>query len=78
MIVGHQPWIGERIHWLLMDATAPLSVRKVAVWWLQSRKCDGINDVIILAVATPELLWRANILTLAGNGSGFLLPCRFV
>ena len=56
VIIGHQPWIGECIHWLLMDATAPLSVRKGAVWWLQSRDRDGANDVIIRAVATPELL----------------------
>ena len=56
VIVGHQPWIGECIHWLLMDATAPLSVRKGAVWWLQSRDRDGVKDVIIRAVATPELL----------------------
>ncbi len=56
VIVGHQPWIGECIHWLLMDAAAPLTVRKGAVWWLQSRERDGVKDVIIRAVATPELL----------------------
>ena len=56
VIVGHQPWIGECIHWLLMDAAAPLTVRKGAVWWLQSRDRDGVKDVIIRAVATPELL----------------------
>ena len=56
VIVGHQPWIGECIHWLLMDAAAPLTVRKGAVWWLQSRERDGVKDVIVRAVATPELL----------------------
>ena len=56
VIVGHQPWIGECIHWLLMDATAPLTVRTGAVWWLQTRERDGVKDVIIRAVATPELL----------------------
>ena len=56
VIVGHQPWIGECIHWLLMGATAPLTVRKGAVWWLQSRERDGLKDVIIRAVTTPELL----------------------
>ena len=56
VIVGHQPWIGECIHWLLMDATAPLTVRKGAVWWLQLRERGGVKDVIIRAVATPELL----------------------
>ena len=56
VIVGHQPWIGECIHWLLMDAAAPLTVRKGAVWWLQSRERDGVKDVIVRSVATPELL----------------------
>ena len=56
VVVGHQPWIGECIHWLLMDAAAPLAVRKGAVWWLQSRERDGVKDVIIRAMATPELL----------------------
>ena len=56
VIVGHQPWIGECIHWLSMDASAPLPVRKGAAWWLQSRERDGVNDVIIRAVATLELL----------------------
>ncbi len=56
VIIGHQPWIGECIHWLLMDAAAPLTVRKGAVWWLQSRERDGVKDVIIRAVTTPELL----------------------
>ena len=56
VIVGHQPWIGECIHWLLMDATAPLSVRKGAAWWLQSREREDETELIIRAVATPELL----------------------
>ena len=56
VIVGHQPWIGECIHWLLMDAAAPLAVRKGAVWWLQSRDRDGEREIIVRAVATPELL----------------------
>ena len=56
VIVGHQPWLGECIHWLLLDAAAPMTVRKGAVWWLQSRDRDGENEVIVRAVATPELL----------------------
>ncbi len=56
VIVGHQPWIGECIHWLLMDAAVPMTVRKGAAWWLQSRERDGEKEVIVRAVATPELL----------------------
>ncbi len=56
VLIGHQPWIGECIHWLLMDAVAPMTVRKGAVWWLQSRSREALTDVIVRAVATPELL----------------------
>ena len=57
VIIGHQPWIGECIHWLLMDAMAPMSVRKGAVWWLQSRpREDASFEVIVRTVITPELL----------------------
>ncbi|MEO7254371.1 MAG: histidine phosphatase family protein [Casimicrobium sp.] len=56
VIVGHQPWIGECIHWLLMEAAVPMTVRKGAAWWLQSRDREGENEVIVRAVATPELL----------------------
>lgn len=57
VIIGHQPWMGECIHWLLMDAMAPMAVRKGAVWWLQSRPRDaGLAEVIVRAVITPELM----------------------
>jgi phosphohistidine phosphatase len=57
VVIGHQPWIGECIHWLLMDAAAPMTVRKGAVWWLQSRpREDGALEVIVRTVITPELL----------------------
>lgn len=57
VIIGHQPWIGECIHWLLMEAVAPMTVRKGAVWWLQSRvREESAQEVILRAVATPELL----------------------
>ena len=57
VIIGHQPWMGECIHWLLMDATAPMAVRKGAVWWLQSRAREPDSfEVIVRTVITPELL----------------------
>lgn len=57
VIIGHQPWIGECIHWLLMEAVAPMTVRRGAVWWLQSRVREELaQEVILRAVATPELL----------------------
>ncbi len=57
VIIGHQPWMGESIHWLLMDAMAPMAVRKGAVWWLQSRASNASSfEVIVRAVITPELM----------------------
>ena len=59
VLIGHQPWMGECIHWLLMegmDGRAPLAVRKGAAWWLQSRAREGGSEVIVRAVATPELM----------------------
>lgn len=57
VIIGHQPWMGQCIHWLLMDAAAPMAVRKGAVWWLQSRSREAdAAEVIVRTVITPELL----------------------
>ncbi len=56
VLIGHQPWIGECIHWLLMDGTAPFAIRKGAAWWLQSRAREAANEVIVRAVVTPELM----------------------
>lgn len=56
VIIGHQPWIGECIHSLLHGSFAPLAVRKGAAWWLQSRDRDGVDEIALRAVTTPELL----------------------
>ncbi len=56
IIIGHQPWMGECIHWLLMEGLAPLAVRKGALWWLQSRARGESNEVVVRAVITPELM----------------------
>jgi phosphohistidine phosphatase len=56
VIVGHQPWIGECIHWLLFGVASPLTVRKGAAWWMQGRERDGVSEITLRAIATPELL----------------------
>lgn len=56
VLIGHQPWMGQCINWLLTQGIAPLSVRKGAAWWLQSRTRADVPDVIVRAVTTPELL----------------------
>ncbi len=56
VVIGHQPWIGECIHRLLFNTVAALTVRKGAAWWLQSRERDGLTELTLRAVTTPELL----------------------
>lgn len=56
VLIGHQPWMGQCINGLLTGGVAPMSVRKGAVWWLQSRTRADMPDVIVRAVTTPELL----------------------
>lgn len=55
MLVGHQPWIGELIAYLLHGQDASLSVKKGAVWWLRlSQNEPGVYK--LFTVQTPQLL----------------------
>lgn len=55
MLIGHQPWIGELIAYLLHGQEAPGSVKKGAVWWLRlSPEEQGVYK--LFTVQTPQLL----------------------
>lgn len=41
VIVGHQPTLGETIHYLIDDVPTGLKVKKSSVWWIK----QGENDV---------------------------------
>jgi phosphohistidine phosphatase len=60
LVVGHQPAFGLLVAQLLQDAdTAPAdpwSIKKGAVWWIQSREREGRRQVTLQAVQNPELL----------------------
>ena len=55
MLIGHQPWIGELIAYLLHVQATPVSVKKGAVWWLRlsPNEQDGYK---LFTVQTPQLL----------------------
>lgn len=68
LIVGHQPTLG-RTAALLMGGTSPSpslaqaphhtpswSVRKGAVWWLRQRERNGVAEVVLVSVRSPDML----------------------
>lgn len=56
VIVGHQPTLGEVVSRLLAGQSHSWSIKKGAVWWLQSRARDGADQVVLRAVVNPDLL----------------------
>lgn len=59
VIVGHQPTLGWVVSRLLTGGAAQeagWSVKKGAVWWLQSRAREGESQVVLRAVVNPDLI----------------------
>ncbi|MFO1329893.1 MAG: phosphohistidine phosphatase SixA [Rubrivivax sp.] len=56
LVVGHQPTLGLVAAYLLSGTTAPLAVRKGAVWWLRRRTRGEQVDVVLQAVVAPDLV----------------------
>ena len=54
--MGHQPALGELAAYLLSGARLPWSVKKGAVWWLSSRRREGVQQVVLRAMQGPDLL----------------------
>jgi phosphohistidine phosphatase len=53
VVVGHQPTLGQTAALVLTGSEADWSVKKGAVWWIESRDHD---DVIVRAVVAPDVL----------------------
>lgn len=53
VIVGHQPTLGQAAALAVTGKPAEWSLKKGALWWLESR---GRGDVIIRAVIAPDML----------------------
>lgn len=56
LIVGHQPVLGQTIARLLGIQGSECSVKKGAVWWLRHRLRDGVAQVTLLSVQSPDIL----------------------
>ncbi len=60
LLVGHQPMLGQLAAYLMggaatLDSPA-WAVRKGAVWWLRHRVRDGVEEVVLVSVRTPDKL----------------------
>lgn len=60
LVVGHQPTLGQTAAYLMAGADAlqapAWGVKKGAVWWLRHRVRDGVPEVVLVSVRTPEKL----------------------
>ena len=60
LLVGHQPMLGQLAAYLMGGAATldnpAWAVRKGAVWWLRHRLRDGVAEVVLVSVRTPEKL----------------------
>jgi phosphohistidine phosphatase len=56
VVVAHQPDLGRTLAQLVAGAQNPWSIKKGALWWLSNRVRDGDAQVVVRAVASPDLL----------------------
>ncbi len=58
LVVGHQPSLGHLIAVLMggqVDPESPAwTVRKGAVWWLRHRMRQGVPEVVLVSVNSPD------------------------
>lgn len=54
LVVGHQPTLGLVAAQLLGDQLQTWTIKKGAVWWLRRRERDGVAQVILQAVQSPD------------------------
>lgn len=56
LVIGHQPTLGEVASIMLDGQGAGWSIRKGAVWWFSGRSRHGLDECVLRAVMTPDLL----------------------
>lgn len=56
IIVGHQPDLGRAAAFIVSGARTGWSIKKGGLWWLESRAREGEAQVVVRAVAAPDLL----------------------
>jgi phosphohistidine phosphatase len=56
LVVGHQPTLGIVAAYLLSEHPQPWAIKKGAVWWLRNRDKEGLAQVVLQAVQSPDCL----------------------
>jgi len=56
VVVGHQPTLGQVASFLLAGEAQDWSVKKAGVWWISSRERGGVEQAVLRAVISPDLL----------------------
>ena len=56
VVVGHQPGLGCAAAFLVSGTEAAWSVKKGGLWWITNRVRDDEAQVVVRAVAAPDLL----------------------
>ena len=56
LLVGHQPTLGLVAAQLLCGQPLPWAIKKGAVWWLRNRDREGITQMVLQAVQSPDCL----------------------
>lgn len=56
VVVGHQPTLGRVASQLLSGVEADWPMRKGGVWWFSSRDRDGVEQAVLRAVLSADLL----------------------
>ncbi|SEJ52154.1 SixA phosphatase family protein [Paraburkholderia diazotrophica] len=56
VVVGHQPTLGHVAARLLADSGASWSMKKSAIWWIESRNRGNGEQAALRAVISPDFL----------------------
>ena len=56
VLVGHQPTLGEVAALLLTGELAGWNIKKGAVWWFSCKEKAGVEETVLRAVISPDML----------------------
>lgn len=56
LVVGHQPTLGEVASRLLGCGEYSLSIKKCTLWWFSRREHEGLGQITLRLVITPDFL----------------------
>jgi phosphohistidine phosphatase len=56
LVIGHQPTIGLVLAQVLAEVPQTWIIKKGAVWWLRRRDREGVPQVLVQAVQSPDCL----------------------